>query len=229
MKPQDAHTISDAVRAASAVFLLTLICALGPLGTEAAQAEEREQLVPILGVTMEEEPKGTVVYLIVTFEERPDHSGLAVHFHSAPGRFSRMAQTSVQQAILRSAHSMGLSPDSWTVSLSVPYRGVTIYGESLSAMVSLSVLALAQGDSIGSDCVMTGTITPDGQIGPVGSVPLKVEAAEHFQIRRVIVPAEQDPADRDWQTPFLMQVSPVNSVEQAYRALTEPPPIYVRR
>ena len=41
------------------------------------------------------------------------------------------------------------------------------------------------------------------------------------QLQRVIVPNEQDPADGDWQTPFMMQVSPVTSVSQAYLALTE--------
>ena len=48
-----------------------------------------------------------------------------------------MAQTAIQQAIYRAARVAGLVPDSWTVILSVPYPGVTIYGDSLSAMVSL--------------------------------------------------------------------------------------------
>ena len=186
-----------------------------------AQIHKREALIPILGVTVEQEPKGTLVYLLLTFEERPDHSGLAVHFKSSPGRFSRMAQTSVQQAIRRAAENMGLSSDSWTVVLSVPYRGLTVYGESLSAMVSLSVMAMANGDTLVSDRVVTGTVTPDGHIGPVGSVPMKVVAAEQAHIRRVIVPDEQDPADGDWHTPFLMQVSPVDSVQKAYVALTQ--------
>lgn len=204
--------------AGSVVFLASF---LSQVGHGHAQMGKQEQLIPILGVTVEQEPKGTVVYLILSFEERVDRSGLAVHFKSGPGRFSRMAQTSVQQAIRRAAHNMGLSADSWTVVLSVPYNGLTVYGESLSAMVSLSVMAMANGDYVATDRVVTGTVTPDGHIGPVGSVPMKVVAAERAHIRRVIVPDEQDPADGDWQTPFLMQVSPVDSVEKAYLALTE--------
>ncbi|MER3425376.1 MAG: hypothetical protein C4293_21225 [Nitrospiraceae bacterium] len=205
---------------------LTAVSLAVLLGLSFQQAEarvHREQLIPILGVTMENRPVGTVANLVVSFEERNDHSGLALQFKSGPGRFSRMAQTAVQQAIYRAARVAGLSPDSWTIVLSNPYPGVTIYGDSLSAMVGLSVIALAKGDFIPPDRVMTGTIGPDGRIEPVGSVPLKVAAASDAHIRRVLVPDELDTADSDWRTPFLMQVSPVGSVGQAYLALTDHP------
>ena len=201
----------------SLALLLTLTFQV----TEAkVQVHYREQLIPILGVAMEEEPIGVVTYVSLAFAERDDHAGLTVQFRNTPGRFSPMAQTSVTQAIYRAAQSLGLSTDSWSVRLTVPYRNLTVYGESLSAMVGLSVVALAEGDFIANDRVMTGTITPDGHIGPVGSVPLKVAAANEAHIRRVLVPDEQDTADADWRTPFLMQVSPVGSVDQAYQALT---------
>jgi predicted S18 family serine protease len=71
-----------------------------------------------------------------------------------------------------------LSTDSWSVALAVPYAGMTIDGDSLSAMVAPTVVALAKGCSVPSGVVMTGTITPDGGIGPVGGVSLKVAAVE---------------------------------------------------
>lgn len=203
---------------ASAMLLLTLLAvSLVEAGTDRAR---REQLVPILGVTLEQNPTGTVAYLVLSFEERTDRNGLVLSFKHVPGRFSKMAQTAVQQAIYRTARSLGLSPDSWTVMLSVPYPGVTIYGESLSAMIGLCVAALSQGKVIAQDLAMTGTVTPDGRIGPVGSVPLKVAAAGDAHLHRVLVPEEQDPADGDYPIPFLMQISPVRSVGQAYAALT---------
>jgi predicted S18 family serine protease len=70
---------------------------------------------------------------------------------------------------------------------------------------------------------MTGAVTPDGHIAPVGAVPLKVTAASEAHMRRVLVPDELDVTDADWQTPFLVQVSPVSSVSQAYEALTDHP------
>ena len=183
----------------------------------------QEQIIPILGITMENQPIGTVANILLSFQERDDDDGLIVHFRSTPGRFSRMAQTAVQQAIYRAARAAGMKPDSWTVILSVPYPGVTIYGDSLSAMISVSILAMAKGESILADRVITGTVSPDGHIAPVGSLPLKVAAANEAHLRRVVIPEEMDIADADWRTPFLMQVSPVGSVSQAYQALTDHP------
>ena len=127
-----------------------------------ADSGRLQQLIPILGLTTDEHAVGTVAYLARSFEERADRSGLMVHFQNGPGRFSRMAQTSTAQAIRRAARSLGLSPDSWSVALAVPYAGRTIYGDSLSAMVALTVVALAKGYSVPSGVVMTGTITSDG-------------------------------------------------------------------
>ncbi|HZS11195.1 MAG TPA: S16 family serine protease [Nitrospirales bacterium] len=197
---------------------------LGLCPSDGHAAASREQLIPILGVTIEERHiVGTVANVIIGFEERTDQHGLAIVFRSSPGRFSRMAQTAIEQAIYRTARAAALVPDSWTITLSVPYSGVTIYGESLSAMVALSVMALAKGDSIQPDRVMTGAIRPDGKIAPVGSVSLKVTAANEAHMRRVLVPDELDLADGDWATPFLVQVSPVRSVTEAYLALTDRP------
>ena len=182
---------------------------------------QREQLIPILCMTMDKDQGGTVAYLVLSFEDRNDRGGLAVHFRAGSGRFSPMAQTSVEQAIRRVAQALQLSTDSWTVMLSLPYNGVTIYGNSLSAMVSLSVIALAEGKFIPSDRTITGTVTPDGHIGPVGSVGPKVSAAYEAHLRRVVVSEEHDPTDDQWETPFLMHVYPVGSVAKAYAALTE--------
>jgi len=204
-------------------MLLALLATLILVSQAAAFEGQREQLIPILGVTMEHKPIGTVANLILAFGERTDHAGLAVHFGTFPGRFSRMAQTAVEQAIRRVAKVAGLSTDSWEIVLSVPYSGVTIYGESLSAMVALAVVALAKGELIPCDRVMTGAVTPDGHIAPVGALALKVAAADAAHMRRVLVPDELDQADSDWLTPFLVQVSPVGSISQAYEALTDHP------
>ncbi|MGB0910838.1 MAG: S16 family serine protease, partial [Nitrospirales bacterium] len=70
-----------------------------------------------------------------------------------------------------------LNTDSWTVRFTLPYAGVTLYGESLSAMAAMSVVALAKGEMIHTDMVMTGTVTSEGAIGTVGGIPLKIVAA----------------------------------------------------
>jgi predicted ATP-dependent protease len=181
----------------------------------------REQLIPILGVTTGQNQIGTVSYLRVSFDERQDQTGLMLHFRTTPGRFSHMAQTSIEQAIRRSARSLGISTDSWTIELSVPYTGLTIYGDSVSAMVSLSVAAMAQGKTLSTGHVLTGTVTPDGEIGPAGSVPLKVQAA---RLRRVVVSKHTPVGENPGNLPVSIQVSPVQSVPEALDALTDSPP-----
>ncbi len=185
----------------------------------------RHKVIPILGVTLNDEgqPMGVVVAVNLELETRADHEGLYVRFHSSPGRFSAWSQRAVKQAILRSGHAAGLRPDSWSVTLTFPYQGITLYGDSLSAMVGLSIVALVKEDPLLTDCVMTGTVTAQGQIGLVGGVPYKIQAAYFSQFRRVLIPETYDVADGDWHTPFLMQVSPVGTLSKAYYGLTGHP------
>lgn len=207
-----------AMAGAMAVAILSPLTALPSF----ADSGVSRQLIPILGLTTDEHAVGTVAYLALSFEERSDRSGLMVHFQNGQGRFSRMAQTSTDQAIRRATRSLGLSTDSWSVALAAPYAGMTIYGASLSAMVALTVVALAQGEVIPRDRVITGTITTDGRIGCVGGVALKVAAANRACLRRVLVPENQETAESNWETPSFMQVVQVDSVSQANQALTVP-------
>jgi hypothetical protein len=159
--------------------------------------------------------------LVVAFDTRADSSGLALRFQTSPGRFSRTAQASIEQAIRRTAQSLKLSTDSWTVVLSVPYPEITIYGEDLSGMVGLSVAAMATGRTLRPGLVMTGIITPEGRIGPVGSAPLRVPAPGRGHLRRILVSKEQAIVERDQPSPHVMQVSPIASVTQAFQELTD--------
>ncbi len=177
--------------------------------------------IPILGLTVNppHRPAGVVSYVVLHFQDRGDQEGLRLRFDKAPGKFSPMAQQAVTLAIERVAAAAHLGTNSWTVGLTFPYPGMTIYGESLSAMVGLSVVALAKGETPIYGRSITGTITEDGRIGTVGGVPQKIQGA-YQRLNRVLIPEEHNVGDSDWSIPFLMHVSPVNTVEKAYRELT---------
>ena len=179
-------------------------------------------VIPILGTTVNEhsEPVGIVAEITLDFTHRRDHQGLDIRFEETPGKFSPFAQQSVVDAIERVAEAAGLSSDSWTVRFILPYPGVTLYGESLSAMAALNVVALAKNEPVYEDTVLTGTVTPEGSLGVVGGVPLKIHAAHEKNYRKVVIPEELDVADGDWETPFLMEVTPVRSIKKAYYVLT---------
>lgn len=204
----------------------TILWALVLIGTLAAQASwgqaeslRREQIIPVLAATTGESAIGTVVYVVVAFEERPDRSGLQVTFHTAPGRFSHLAQRAIHEAVVHAARALDLSPDSWTVALTVPYPNVTIGGDSLSGMVAVTVAALAQGRPVPSHTILTGTITPDGSIAPVGAVPLKLAAANTANIRRVLVSDRQMARGAHAGMSLPMQISSVRSVREAFETI----------
>lgn len=178
--------------------------------------------VPILGVTLnpDRNPVGIVTQVVINFEKRPDQNGLQLRFRVDPGQFSPYAQQAVSQAITRATEAAQLHTDSWTIFLTFPYRGQTIYGDSLSAMVGLSVVAMAKGDSLIYGRTLTGTITEDGHIGRVGGIPYKVEAAYAEHLERILIPEEHDIGDGDWRNPFMMQISPISTIDKAYYALT---------
>ena len=87
-----------------ALVLISTLAAQASWGQ--AESARREQLIPILATTGGEHAIGTVVSVVVTFEERPNQSGLQVIFHTTPGRFSRLAQTAIQDAVVYAARSL---------------------------------------------------------------------------------------------------------------------------
>ncbi len=210
-----------AVRIISCVTLAVWLCQFPQLA-EAADDLWQQQSVIFLGTSLDKEhhPIGVVAKLHLAFRTRVRQESLNVAFSSGPGKFSPLTQVAVQEGIKRAASIAGLDPRKWDVFLSVPYPGITIYGESLSAMVSLAVLAMANHDPILANRVMTGKITRDGHIGAVGGIPLKIQAAYAEHIGRVIIPEDRFQEDNDWQNPFLMHISPVRTVPQAYQLLT---------
>jgi len=200
-------------------LLLGLVC-LPPLADIAAAHEgPREQYVPVLGVTMGEKPAGIVIYVMVLFTERGDAEGLEVHFLTGPGRFAQKTQAATVQAIGGAARALGLSTDSWSVGLSVPYPDLVLEGDSLSAMIGLSVAAMAKREAIPRHRVISGTVTSDGRIGPVGDVLLKIAAAYQAGLHMVLVPPTSLGKGK---LPYLTRVSSVGTVLQAYQALTMP-------
>ncbi len=188
-----------------------------------SEPHPRMQIIPILATTLDQHsnPIGVVAEIRLSLTNRHDHNGMDIEFQTVPGKFSPAAQIAVLGAIINIARVTHLNTDSLSVSLTVPYQGVTVYGTSLSAMIGVAVVALAHGDFIKPYRVLTGTIAPDGHIGAVAGIDLKLKAAHEHHLRRVLVPDEYDQADGDWNTPFLLHVSPIRSVTTAYRALTD--------
>lgn len=66
-----------------------------------------------------------------------------------------------------------------------------IDGPSAGALMTVGVLSLLLGDEIDSDITMTGTINPDGTVGPVGGIPEKIKGAAEEGFKRILIPVGQ--------------------------------------
>ncbi len=72
-----------------------------------------------------------------------------------------------------------------------------IDGPSAGALMTVGVLSLMRGDKIKPDITMTGTINPDGTVGPVGGIPYKVDGAVKAKKTRMLIPAGQRNSEND--------------------------------
>jgi Lon-like protease len=65
-------------------------------------------------------------------------------------------------------------------------------GPSAGLMLTLGIVELAEEGSLTGGAVVagTGTISPDGAVGPIGGVPLKLVAAEQIGAELFLVPAD---------------------------------------
>src|SRR3954447_18293042 len=66
-----------------------------------------------------------------------------------------------------------------------------IDGPSAGALKTVGVLSLMRGDALKDGMTMTGTINPDGTVGPVGGIPQKIKGAAGEGFKTVLIPAGQ--------------------------------------
>ncbi len=66
-----------------------------------------------------------------------------------------------------------------------------IDGPSAGALMTIAVLSLLRGDKLDSDITMTGTINPDGTVGPVGGIPYKIQGVQAAHKTRMLIPTGQ--------------------------------------
>lgn len=63
-------------------------------------------------------------------------------------------------------------------------------GPSAGALMTIGVLAAVRGDTPRADAAMTGTINPDGTIGPVGGIVHKIAGAAAAGKKLVVIPSD---------------------------------------
>jgi hypothetical protein len=108
-----------------------------------------------------------------------------------------------------------------------------IDGPSAAAFLTVAVLAALQDTPLKSGVTMTGTVSPDGSVGAVGGIGLKLQSAADAGYSTVLVPvASQTLTVRgtgeqisvvDYGRELGLDVRPVATVTEAYELLTGTP------
>lgn len=133
-------------------------------------------------------------------------------FESEVGGTGPQWRTSGWMSVITASLLLGFSPSDYEFSFDVAGR---IDGPSAGALMTAAVLAGFLDDEIDPTITMTGTINPDGTIGPVGGIPHKIQGAAEAGKTTVLVPAGQR---FDWdyaaqQSVDLVQVGQQHGVE----------------
>ena len=102
-----------------------------------------------------------------------------------------------------------------------------IDGPSAGGILTVGLIAALQGAPLAPGVTMTGTITADGSIGAVGSVPTKLEAAAKAGYSTVVLPAALMADDFNGGGDLTtiaerldIAIIPVRTIGEAYAAMT---------
>lgn len=136
-------------------------------------------------------------------------------------------QSSGWIAVLLASMLEGVKPTDYEFSFS---SGGWIDGPSAGCLMTVGVLAALRNEKVRDDATMTGTINPDGTVGPVGGIPHKLDGAAKAGKKLVLVPIGQR-YDYDTNKQQLVdlveagqklgvEVREVGTVFDAYEALT---------
>lgn len=145
----------------------------------------------------------------------------------------RAWRASVWMAAFQAAMATGEELSDWLITVDVRTDGHGIDGPSAGGLLTAAMMAGLTGAKARPGFTMTGTVNPDGTIGPVNGIPQKFRAAVAAGKRRLGYPVGQGEA-KDLETGRSVnlvetfsngdtEVVEVTDIEQAYALLTGRP------
>jgi len=150
----------------SAVTLALLGCASG--------GARREVIVDFLSVRGVE---GNTTPALVSVEDNDTDRIRVGVLEGSALQLSGQWRTSVWLAALQASLALDRPLSDWTVWVEAIRNGERFDGPSAGGLLTAGILAGMTGQGANPRFTMTGTINPDGTIGPVGGIPQKFQAA----------------------------------------------------
>jgi hypothetical protein len=122
----------------------------------------------------------------------PSSTGMSLGvFESKPGGTSELWRVALWVAALTGTLQINGNPLDYRYSVETETLAGRVDGPSAGGLFAVAVMAILEGDRLSRDATMTGTINPDGTIGPVGGVVQKLDAAAKAGKKRFCFPVGQ--------------------------------------
>lgn len=200
-----------------------LIAVLSSFPTVAWSEPHRFATVPALAVGVFRGTEvGNVHYIVIQLDEDRLGRGPTVLFneYSRGSAVGDEWKEGVQLAIVAAAQAVREDAKSWMVTIKNRAYANYTNGASASSAIAVGLIAAWRGDILRQDAVLTGLITADGRIQPVGSLPSKLEGAARANMQTILIPAGQARTD-EWDLVELgrqhnMTVIEVGTLSEAY-------------
>jgi ATP-dependent Lon protease len=112
------------------------------------------------------------------------------------GEVMQESATAAHSWVRAHAVQLGLDP-TWfadhDVHIHIPAGAIPKDGPSAGITMATAIVSLVRGVPVSEEVAMTGEITLTGQVLPIGGVREKALAAQRAEIKRVIIPRENEP------------------------------------
>ncbi len=208
------------------------------MATPSLPAERTVKVTALAVYTKSDGTAGGTTNTVTVSVRRKKDSGLKIGiFNSEVEGTGPMWRASAWSAVTLACLILGVNPEHFEFSYDA--GGGRIDGPSAGGITTVATMAALLGDKVRDDVTMTGTINPDGTIGPVGGIPQKLEGAHKAGKKLVLIPAGQrydydenlkkkvDVIDKGKK--LGMTVKEVGDVFQAYQIFTGKPLPYPKR
>ena len=113
---------------------------------------------------------------------------------------------------------MDLMDDQTDLHINFP-GGAPVDGPSAGVAMAVVAVSALTGQAVDGSAAVTGEISVQGTVGPVGGVPAKIEAARRAGLSRVLVPRENE---LERFKAAGIQVIPVDTLQEALRLMLLP-------
>jgi len=121
----------------------------------------------------------------ISVDPNPKDRVLVGVFENVAGGVGPQMTAAGWMAAVMAGQVLGLDLADYKISYDIFGR---VDGPSAGGLTTAGVLAAILNDTVLADVTMTGTINPDGTIGPVGGIPQKLQGAAQTGKRTVLIP-----------------------------------------